>query len=115
MSNILENAKKHFKDKLNGELKKIVVQEWKTDIYYKPVNSFAVESRVIQLQQQGLTVEALVESIIAKSLNPDGKPMFNKMDKWTLMNEADPAVLIKIASVLNQSIGEYSAEAISKN
>ena len=115
MSNILENAKKHFKDKLNGELKKIVVQEWKTDIYYKPVNSFAVESRVFQLQQQGLTVEALVESIIAKSLNPDGKPMFNKMDKWTLMNEADPAVLIKIASVLNQSIGEYSAEAISKN
>ena len=115
MSNILENAKKHFKDKLNGELKKIVVQEWKTDIYYKPVNSFAVESRVIQLQQQGLTVEALVESIIAKSLNPDGKPMFNKMDKWPLMNEADPAVLIKIASVLNQSIGEYSAEAISKN
>lgn len=115
MSNILENAKKHFKDKLNGELKKIVVQEWKTDIYYKPVNSFAVESRVIQLQQQGLTVEALVESIIAKSLNPDGKLMFNKMDKWTLMNEADPAVLIKIASVLNQSIGEYSAEAISKN
>ena len=67
MSNILENAKKHFKDKLNGELKKIVVQEWKTDIYYKPVNSFAVESRVIQLQQQGLTVEALVESIIANS------------------------------------------------
>ena len=115
MSNILENAKKHFKDKLNGELKKIVVPEWKTDIYYKPVNSFAVESRVIQLQQQGLTVEALVESIIAKSLNPEGKPMFNKMDKWTLMNEADPAVLIKIASVLNQSIGEYSAEAISKN
>ena len=115
MSNILENAKKHFKDKLNGELKKLVVPEWKTDIYYKPVNSFAVESRVIQLQQQGLTVEALVESIIAKSLNPDGKPMFNKMDKWTLMNEADPAVLIKIASVLNQSIGEYSAEAISKN
>ena len=115
MSNVLDNAKKHFKDKLNGELKKLVVPEWKTDIYYKPVNSFAVESRVIQLQQQGLTVEALVESIIAKSLNPDGKPMFNKMDKWTLMNEADPAVLIKIASVLNQSIGEYSAEAISKN
>ena len=41
--------------------------------------------------------------------------MFNKMDKWTLMNQADPAVLIKIASVLNQGIGEYSAEAVSKN
>ncbi len=101
MSNILENAKKHFKDKLNGELKKIVVPEWKTDIYYKPVNSFAVESRVIQLQQQGLTVEALVESIIAKSLNPEGKPMFNKMDKWTLMNEADPLVVVRVATTIN--------------
>ena len=115
MSNVLDNAKKHFKDKLNGELKKLVVPEWKTDIYYKDVNSFAVESRVIQLQQQGLTVEALVESIIAKSLNPEGKPFFNKMDKWTLMNETDPAILIRIAGNLNQSIGEYSIEQVTKN
>jgi hypothetical protein len=32
---ILDNAKGHFKERLAGGLKKITVDEWKTDIYYK--------------------------------------------------------------------------------
>lgn len=113
MSTILDNAKSHFKDKLNGELLKMTVDEWKTDIYYKPVYSFATESKIIQLQQQGRTVEALVESIIQKSLTPDGKKLFNPADKMTLMNEVDPAVLLRIATELNATTSDY--EAVAKN
>lgn len=116
MSNILENAKSHFKSKLSGELKKVSVPEWKQDIYFKGSYPFAVESKIIELQQQGKTVEALVESIIAKSLDPDGKPLFNKFDKSTLMNEVDPAVLVKIATHLNNATMEYtSPEELAKN
>ena len=107
MSKILENAKSHFSSKLNGELLKITVPEWKTDIFYKGTYSFAVESKIIELQQAGKTVEALVESVIAKSLNSDGKPMFNKFDKVTLMNEVDPQVLIRVATALNNNTMEY--------
>tara|TARA_A100001201_G_scaffold69934_1_gene64435 strand:- start:864 stop:1205 length:342 start_codon:yes stop_codon:yes gene_type:complete len=113
MSNVLKNAQEHFKNKLSGGLNKMTVQEWKTDVYYKPAYSFAVESKIIELQQQGKTVEALVESVINKALNPEGKPMFNRMDKLTLMNEVDPQVLLRIATVLNSATADY--ETVVKN
>ena len=108
MSKILENAKSHFTSKLSGELQKITVPEWKTDIFYKGTYSFAVESKIIELQQQGKTVDALVESVIAKALTIDGKPMFSKFDRVTLMNEVDPQVLIRVATALNNSPMEYN-------
>jgi len=110
---ILENVKSHYKTKLSGELQKISVPEWKTDIFYKGAHPFAVESKIIELQQAGKTVEALVESVILKALDPEGKPLFNKFDKVTLMNEADPAVLMRIAAVLNATTSDY--EAVEKN
>ena len=60
----MSNIKGHFADKLAGGLKKITIPEWKTDIYYKGAYPFAVESKIIALQQKGQTVEALVESLI---------------------------------------------------
>ena len=110
---VLENIKSHYRSKLSGELQKITVPEWKTDIYYKSAHSFAVESKVIELQQAGKTVEALVESIILKALTPDGKPMFGKFDKNALMHEADPNVLMRIAAVLNATTSDY--ETVEKN
>ena len=115
MSSVLENAKSHFKSKLSGELQKISVPEWKTDIFYKGTYPFAVESKIIELQAQGKTVEALVESIVNKALDPDGKPMFHKFDKVTLMNEADPQVLIRVATALNNATSEYKFEDVEKN
>lgn len=113
MSQILKQAQEHFKSKLAGGLNKMTVPEWKTDVYYKPAYSFAVESKIIELQQQGKTVEALVESIISKALDPEGKPMFTRMDKLTLMNEVDPTVMLKVASVLNSATAEY--DTVIKN
>ena len=110
---VLENAKTHFKSKLNGELNKMSVPEWKTDIYYRGSYPFAAESKIIELQTQGKTVEALVESILVKALDPDGKPLFNKFDKNALMHEVDPQVLIRVATELNSATSEY--EAVGKN
>jgi len=110
---VMNNVKQHYQDQLAGGLNKIVVPEWKTDIYYKATYPFAVESKILNLQQQGKTVEALVESLIQKALDPDGKPMFTRMDKSALMNEADPKVLLKVCTELNGAISEY--EAVEKN
>lgn len=108
-----DNIKGHFKEKLNGELNKMTVDEWKSDVYYKNAYSFAVESKIINLQQQGKTVEALVESILQKALDPEGKPLFNSADRNMLMFEADPSVLLRIATVLNSATTEY--EDLGKN
>ena len=112
---VIENAKEHFKSKLDGSLQKISIQEWKTDVYFKPAYSFAVESKILELQQKGKVVEALVESIIQKALTPDGKRMFQSGDKWSLMNEVDPSVITKIASAINSATLELDSGAIEKN
>ena len=101
---VLDNAKKHFKTRLQGELQKFKVDEWQTDVYYKGAYSFAVESKVLELQQQGKVVEALVESVIQKALNPNGTRMFTDTDKWSLMNEVDPSVISRVASRINSGI-----------
>jgi hypothetical protein len=113
MSNVMNNITGHFKEKLSGGLQKITVPEWKTDIYYKAAYPFSVESKIISLQQAGKTVEALVESLITKALDPEGKPMFTKYDKTTLMNEADPATLLRVCGELNNAVADY--EEIAKN
>lgn len=110
---VIENITGHFKEKLSGGLNKITVPEWKTDIYFKSTYPFAVESKIIALQQQGKTVEALVESLIVKALDPEGKPLFSKFDKNALMNEADPEVLLRVAGELNNAI--VDSEAVAKN
>jgi hypothetical protein len=112
---VIDNAKEHFKAKLGGDLQKVTIREWKTDVYYKPAYSFAVESKILELQQKGKVVEALVESIIQKALTPEGKPMFNSGDKWSLMNEVDPSVITKIASAINSATLEIDAGAVEKN
>lgn len=116
MSNILKNAKEHFKNKLNGELHKVAVEEWKQDVFYKGTYSFATESKIMQLQQEGKVAEALVESILQKALTPEGKRMFTEFDKQTLMHDVDPAVLIKIASAINKATTEYrTVDEVAKN
>ena len=109
----MSNIKGHFAEKLAGGLQKISVPEWKTDIYYKAAYPFATETKIIALQQQGKTVEALVESLITKALDPEGKPMFHNADKVTLMNEADPTVLLRVCGELNNAVAEY--ENVAKN
>jgi len=110
---VLDNVKKHYKDQISGSMAKIAVPEWKTDIYYKGTYPFSTESKILELQSQGKTVEALVESLICKALDPDGKPMFVRADRHTLLNEADPKVLLRVCSELNNGVADY--EAVEKN
>ena len=97
----IELVKKHFQSQLSGKLNHFHVEEWGLDIYYRPITTLKMESKIVELSSQGKSVEALVESIIQKALDEGGKALFSPYDKSVLMNEADPAVVLKIAKVLN--------------
>ena len=111
---VLDNAKKHFSDRVSGNLKKITVEEWKTDIFYKPVNNFAVESWIIELSQKNRLTEALIETLILKALDAEGKPMFNRLDKIAMMNEVDPAVITRVVGQINAT-DIIDFETVEKN
>jgi len=110
---VMNNITSHYKSKLSGGLQKMTVEEWKIDIYYKGTYPFAVEAKIIELQQSGKMVDALVESLIQKALGPEGDPLFTKFDRTKLMNEADPAVLLKVRAELNSATTDY--QDVGKN
>jgi len=117
MTDIRKNIKQHYQNVIGGEMNKIHVAEWECDIYYRQTNSFNDEAKMIAHQAKGEIVEALVQSIISKARDKDGKKMFSEADRSMLLNEADPTVLTKIATALNNAqvmLGQDEARKESK-
>ncbi len=103
---VKQKALAHFKAKLAGNLFKHHIDEWDCDIYYRATASMATEAKIMSLTQSGKTAEALVESIVLKSLDENGERLFKDIDRIELMNQADPNVIIKVASILNNANSE---------
>jgi hypothetical protein len=97
----IELVKKQFQAKIAGKLNQYTVEEWGIDVYYRSITTLKQEAKIVELSTQGKNVEALVEAVIIKALDEDGKPLFSQYDKASLMNEADPAVILKLSRVLN--------------
>ena len=110
----LEKISQHYQKAIAGDMEKIEVKEWDMDIYCRRTYPFKDEAKVIELQAQGKTVEALVESLIVKALDKDGKKIFRDADRINLMNEADPAVIIKIAGQINNIGMRQPLETLTK-
>ena len=111
---VLDRATQHFRSKLDGSLEKIRVEEWDTDVYFYPTAPLKDESTILKLQQEGKTVEALVQSLIVKCRNADGSKMFATADRVTLMNEVDPRVIIRVAGLIN-GVDTDSLDEVEKN
>jgi len=73
MSNALDKMTAHFRNKISGEMQLVKVPEWDIEIYFKNSNTLQEESKLIELAQKGKTIEALVETLIVKSRDKDGK------------------------------------------
>jgi hypothetical protein len=116
MSKVLDKATGHFRNKLNEEMKSIFVPEWECKIFFKTVITLREQSKLIELASQGKQVEALVESLIVKARNEDGTKMFTFADKATMLNEVDPAVIIRVVSEINEvHDNNQDLEKIEKN
>jgi hypothetical protein len=116
MSKILDNATAHFRNQISGAMQVVDAPEWGTKIYYKAAVSLKEEGKILELSQQGKTVEALVESLIVRARNEDGTKMFNFADKATLLNEVDPKVLIRVVGEMNKIVEEeLGGDSVAKN
>lgn len=115
MSKVLERATAHFRTRLGGEMKFIEVPEWECKLYFKEANTLKEESKIVELAQQGKTVEALVQTLIIKARNEDGSKMFTEMDRVVLMNEVDPNVIIRVCSQMSEAVAQQTLEDVEKN
>jgi len=110
---VIDKVTKHFNESIDNNLKKFYVDEWDLDVWYYPTYSFKDENKVMNAQASGKTVDALIETIIIKARDGEGKRLFKDADRTALMNEADPHIVIKVAGAINN--GEVSSEDIEKN
>lgn len=99
----IELVTRHFQAKVAGKLNHHHVEAWGLDVYFRTTTTLKQEAKIVELSTAGKSVEALVETIILKALDVEGKPLFSPHDKAALMNEADPQVVLELARVLNGS------------
>ncbi len=97
----MNNITSHYQTAIAGEMKTIAVPEWDMEIYCRKTYPFRDEAKVLDLQTQGKTVDALIESLIVKALDKEGKKIFNEYDRPTLLNEADPNVIVRVVGLIN--------------
>jgi len=106
---VLQKASEHFKNQLSGGMKSIEVPEWETTIYYKPVATFAEQQRVFEYHNKGQLVEALIETLITRAKDEEGKSMFARGEFAFFMREVDPNVLTRIVTEMNATTQESEA------
>ena len=111
---IMDNIGKHYQTSIGGEMKKIHVEEWDTDIYCRTTYPLKDEAKVMELQAAGKTIEAVIESIIVKARDKNGKRLFHDADRIKLMNEADPMVIVKVGGAINNAKLNVDQETASK-
>lgn len=113
MTNTIDKAVKHFDDLVSQTLRSFQVEEWDTTVYYRNSMNWAQQSRILDLSSQNKTSDALLETIVIRCLEKDGKPMFTQADKTTLKNSVDPEILLRIVAKMNSE--EPSLEELEKN
>jgi hypothetical protein len=89
MSNVLEAAKRHYSDLIDGELKFLDVPEWQVDgkptrIYYRQYMSVEEKGDLVKLYNQDSHYEMMVMSLIHSARNEDGSKMFKKPQRFDL-------------------------------
>ncbi len=110
---VLNTAKEHFKEIANQGTAHIDIPEWKTVVYWQISGlNFAQQSKVIELQQSGKSAEALVEMMIMRALDVDGKKMFKLAEKTEIMREVDPNVILKVVTAMGDSDQEADGDPL---
>ena len=111
---ITSKIAKHYQSAIGGDMLKYHCQEWETDIYYRKTYPLKDEAKVLELQANGKTIEALVESILVKARNKEGKRLFQDTDRTMLMNESDPTVVVQVATQINNARLQLTQEQAAK-
>lgn len=107
---VIDKATKHFDEVLSqGLMGPIDVPEWETKVFYKASTTMFEESKIIELTQANKTTEALVQTLIMRARDEDGKPLFTGADKQKLMRNVDPKVILRIVTEMGNDADDIEA------
>ena len=98
---VLAKAKAHWNEIISMDPVKIYVAEWDTDIYVWPA-TVAEQDKIVRAE--GL--DRLIQTIIVRSKNADGKRLFQDYEAEVLANSVSPAVIVDVATAMFEADAE---------
>ena len=105
---ILDHAEEQFS---SIKRKQIDVPEWNTTIYAKPLTLAEKRKLYRNLGAKSEDVSSMmVEALIMKAEDKDGKKLFTPDDRDRLMNKVDPDVVSAVATEILYFKDAYSVE-----
>tara|TARA_Y100001972_G_scaffold119119_1_gene160004 strand:- start:592 stop:933 length:342 start_codon:yes stop_codon:yes gene_type:complete len=96
---VIDIAKSHFE---NIGVQSMEVAEWKDEngkpviLYWNPI-TLLEKNRLLKKSDNLNDIAILADVLVMKALDKDGKKVFKLEDKQTLMENADPNILQRIA------------------
>ena len=96
---VIDIAKSHFE---NIGVQSMEVSEWKDEnakpviLYWNPI-TLLEKNRLLKKSDTLNDIAILADVLVMKALDKDGKKVFKLEDKQTLMENADPNILQRIA------------------
>ena len=105
---ILDHAEEQFS---SIQRKQIDVPEWNTTIYSKPLTLAEKRKLYRNLGAKSEDVSSMmVEALIMKAEDKDGKKLFTPDDRDRLMNKVDPDVVSAISTEILYFKDSYGSE-----
>lgn len=113
---VLEKARSHFLERLQ-EMGSVEVPEWECTIYFKKAESLNVQKRIAKrLNDKGGTGEdAMVQALIERAMDAEGKKLFTPKDYTELMSSTDKNVIAKILEEISKQSESETVEEAEKN
>lgn len=110
---VIDQVRAHFDAQA---VRQIDVPEWGADgtpltIHFRPLN-LAEKQRILRAGDNEGRLMSLIEALLIKALDAEGKPLFTIADKKFLRERADPDV---IARVVAEMMASASIEDAAKN
>lgn len=111
---VMERARAHFREQMTA-VNSVEVPEWGDSsgplrIYYRPM-SLKERDQIFRFVSKD-SLESLVETLIVRARDEDGKKIFRPADRNELMREVDPDVIGRIVAEMGD---EPTVEDAEKN
>ena len=101
MSEIKKYAKDHFSERMSV-LRCLTVPEWGNGkVYYKQSMNFRDQGAVLRLHADNKPADAVIMTLILKSLDKDGKKLFSKSEMTEISLSYSPEVVSRIVTEMS--------------
>jgi len=116
LSEFLDKAIAYSAQERDANLLCIDVPKLGDKIYFKPLGALSVEKfDVVLAAEEKQNIAGMIEVLIVRAMDKDGKPLFNPMDRIQMKKQLGPLLLAEIYQMMrNAEVESETVEDLEK-